>query len=345
VTRSRRSKAFTNFDGNLAAVATNARLASVLFGPAGVAPTALEVWAACPFRFFLAHVLRVRVTDRPDDIWTIDPLERGRVVHDILEDYYRRGTNSPTDLARVATAAFAKAEAAGEVGHPVDWEVRSEEILEDIEFAVVVDAAERQTRGLAPWLLEQSFGRHGGAAWPAVQIPVDGGVLRLGGRIDRVDRTPDHRVVRVYDYKTGRSDGYVTIDKDPLLRGRHIQLAIYARAVRAATTADEVTARYWFPTRAGGFATHELRSDAQVVDAALDDMLARVARGVRGGVFPQDPGKRVESWFDNCRYCDYERICPSARGELARRKAGDSAITSARAGFSDVLEPDSETDS
>jgi ATP-dependent helicase/nuclease subunit B len=70
--RARRSRAFTEYDGNLGAVADHSRLVLRPFtGEHGAsAATALERGAGCPFQYMLAQVLRVEATERPEDEWT-----------------------------------------------------------------------------------------------------------------------------------------------------------------------------------------------------------------------------------------------------------------------------------
>jgi hypothetical protein len=65
--RARRSHQFTEFDGNLARLAADSRRIARPFVPdAGASSaTSLERWATCPFRYFLANVLRVEATERP----------------------------------------------------------------------------------------------------------------------------------------------------------------------------------------------------------------------------------------------------------------------------------------
>ena len=40
-----------------------------------VSPTAVERWAGCPFRYFVDRVLEVEPTARPEETWTINPLD------------------------------------------------------------------------------------------------------------------------------------------------------------------------------------------------------------------------------------------------------------------------------
>ena len=54
-----------------------------------ISASGIESWATCPFQFFLGRVLRIDATDRPEDGWTVDPLERGSLVHRILERFFK----------------------------------------------------------------------------------------------------------------------------------------------------------------------------------------------------------------------------------------------------------------
>ncbi len=69
----------------------------------------IETYATCPYRYFLSRVLRIRTEDEPDRIERISPLERGRLVHRILEHFLiatrgrrpakRHGARAPPEAA------------------------------------------------------------------------------------------------------------------------------------------------------------------------------------------------------------------------------------------------------
>src|SRR5262249_12271815 len=46
-------------------------------------PTALQNFAACPYRFFLQAILRLEPREEPIAIEAIDPLTRGKMFHDM----------------------------------------------------------------------------------------------------------------------------------------------------------------------------------------------------------------------------------------------------------------------
>lgn len=86
---------------------------------------------------------------------------------------------------------------------------------------------------------EWSFGPHkqDGTSDPqSIQEPVslvlaDGGEIKIHGQVDRVDFDADLQALSVIDYKSGRakSDGRLLTE---LYRGTHLQLPLYAAAVR-----------------------------------------------------------------------------------------------------------------
>ncbi|HLZ31509.1 MAG TPA: PD-(D/E)XK nuclease family protein [Chloroflexota bacterium] len=338
--RLRRSNQFTAFDGNLATMTDSSRLRSFVDGTRELSPTALEVWAACPYRFFLQSVLHVAPTEDPEEQWTIDAAEKGSLVHDVLErffselapDHRPRGGEAytPLDLERlerVAHARLRQAEATGDAGHPLVWEATRRELLADLRTFLDRDTEWRRSHGMDPTYFEQAFGQ--GKDWPPVQVPVDGGVLRLRGRMDRVDLSTDGRHAFIFDYKTGSSSRYNPLT-DPIEAGKRLQLAIYARAVKTALgeTVD-TDAAYWFISSRGEFKRIKLPEDEAAVSRRLDEGLGLIAQGITSGVFPAVPGSDdyLEDRNSNCQWCPYDAVCPSSRDQDWQRKQTDGCAS------------------
>ena len=84
--RSRYLESLTEFDGNLSGEVGSGWSGDSLQGSA-VSPTSLETWAGCPYRYFLGHVLRLSALETPEETTAITPLERGSLVHHILERF------------------------------------------------------------------------------------------------------------------------------------------------------------------------------------------------------------------------------------------------------------------
>ena len=90
-----------------------------LFGPERVfSPTALEEYVACPFRFFLRHVLRLEPLEDPSE--EIEVTRRGQAFHRALARLHRKlkddGVHAPTDAVT--------AEMTREMADAVDEDVR-----------------------------------------------------------------------------------------------------------------------------------------------------------------------------------------------------------------------------
>ncbi|MFN2569673.1 MAG: PD-(D/E)XK nuclease family protein [Candidatus Dormibacteria bacterium] len=211
------------------------------------------------------------------------------------------------------------------------WQNIRAAILRDLHTALSEDDAERSDQAMMPQHFEQSFG-FGEGSWPAPVILLeDGREVRLHGVIDRVDINLERTRAQVIDYKTGRVEKDKPEAENLLLGGRKVQLAVYAEAVRrwAAETGEpirDVESMYWFISAKGGFAKLSV-PHTERVSAALAEVVNDIDQGVRTGAFPQAPGEFDDWWacWDNCRWCPFDRICPSGRDAAWERKREDPA--------------------
>ncbi|MBX5437065.1 MAG: PD-(D/E)XK nuclease family protein [Alicyclobacillaceae bacterium] len=217
-----------------AAGAIGPGLARRLYGerPA-VSVSQLETFAACPFRHFVAYGLRIREEEPAEPTAAV----RGTLVHEVVREFVRR---MAADTSRWRALSEAEAEEA----------MRSalEAVLERPDFAHWTRRAARRQRVQAVWpllataarvlteharhglfepvALELAFGE--GEALPALEVELPGGgVLRLRGRIDRVDRVAVGRWFRVIDYKSSR----LNLDFTRVEHGLQLQLPVYAAVV------------------------------------------------------------------------------------------------------------------
>jgi ATP-dependent helicase/DNAse subunit B len=342
VVSARATAEFTAFDGNVAEILVSAGDVHRLFATARVlSASGIESWATCPFRFFLGRVVRVQPTTRPEDAWSVDPLERGSLVHNILERFFRtlqsKGqlaeltTYTPGDrelMDEIANDCIADLERRGVAGHPLIWENTVATIRADLQVFLTRDEAWRQYRGMVPTYFEQPFGIESQArSWPPVALKVGDLDVAFHGVIDRIDLTADGAHAFLYDYKTGGSSSYRDMDDDPLMAGRHVQLALYRRAVLASIpelSEEAVDGAFWFVTSGGEFKMLPSEPSEHDIDRRLEEVLDVTARGIRNGFFPQVPGAETARpgrvGWDNCMYCDYDRVCPAGRDSVWERK-------------------------
>ena len=342
----RQSRQLTEWDGNLGAAGAN--FAGMLTGRPQ-SPTSLERWAKCPFSYFLGTVLRLSAEDDPEDLYDITPMERGSLIHAVLEEFIEsvrsRGRipaphqqwseEHRAELRRIAEMHFAAAESRGVTGKAVLWQIARDEILIDLDAFLDEDLRMRQQYGMSPIGVEAEFGI-GQDGWQPTQLTLpDGTSVRFRGKIDRVDANESGERVLVLDYKTGGSYSYRKLKDDPIDRGQRLQLAIYSLAARQAlgTNAD-VSAAYWFVTSGGKFElmpSPPVNIEDEGVMERFSEGISAIVGGIRSGLFPANPGSGDPNdsynYESNCRFCDFKTLCPSGRDVQWTRKSRAPVLT------------------
>ena len=325
--RARRSSQFTRFDGNLA----DAGVISPVALGRPVSPTSLEKWATCPHRYLFDHILHVEVVEDPDRALEMSALDKGTLVHKILEDFIQRAVDKGAPagpwsdehrrwLREIAEHHCLDAEARGTVGRALFWRRDKGRIIADLERFLEKDSEERMARAAVPIAAEMKFD-------DAAIVLDDGRRVRFHGQADRVDRT-HHGDLVVIDYKTGSSRDFKGLNEnDPHKRGTKLQLAVYGEAARSAYgDADTpVHATYWFITTKGGFEC----VGYDVTPAILDDVRGAVTvivDGIAGGLFPARPNPTPSYLYIDCPYCDPDGLGTADRRREWERKCSDPAL-------------------
>ena len=318
--RDRAGAAFTRFDGRVG----GGRVSP--FDPdTPVSATRLETFAKCPRRFLFGRVLAVRERTLPEEIWQMEPAERGTLVHAVLEQYLvERLQGAPRSLERllqVAEEHFERAERGGLVGKALLWRMDRAAIRRDLR------RFHDEEGDLVPLAAELAFGDDAEGSDPAVVVDVGGGrQVRFRGKADRVDRSPAGALV-VSDYKTGRQQVLADLRKDPVAGGRLLQLPVYALAARARFGGEgPVQARYWLLSEQRVAPCYSLPVN-EAVEARFVEVLGLIADAVEAGVFPGAPTDRQgERQFESCRTCEFDRVCPATRDRQWARKGGDPVL-------------------
>ena len=305
----RLSAILTEWDGRVGA--GSRRITDIGVPDHPVSPSGLEMWAACPYRYFLNRVLGLSAPPVADEEGEISALDRGVVVHRILEEFVNQGKQSEEELLELADAEFAAAGRLGIAGYPLLWEMEKETIRGGLRRFFVADA---------DWLGELPLESQSEQTFGDVRMEVEGlGSIRFRGKIDRVDVLADE--VRVRDFKTGAPGRYLVGPRGgrpeyTVANGRALQLPVYAAGARQLYPDASITASYCFPLSDGRIFDPNPYRDAD----GLDDFhatLRRILGTARSGVFPATP---EEGDRGNCRYCDFTRLCPSRRRQIWERK-------------------------
>ncbi len=342
----RRSHRLTPWDGDVSGATTGTQGIDPTEQPSD-SPSSLERWARCPFSHLLANELGLGALERPEEITTISPADKGLLIHRVLEHFFSEVTEQGAfprasqpwsedhraTLHRVAARAFGDVESSGATGKAVLWELERHDILSDLDSFLEADSRQREHFGTATAHVESRFGMaDSGSArsWPAASIELpDGGGLRFHGLIDRVDVTESGDEALVIDYKTGSAAPYRGVADDRIDRGQRLQLPVYSLAVRGALGSQvNVRAAYWFVSHRGGYKM--VPSEPVALDAVLDGFegaVSTIVSGVRGGLFPANPGQPDRGSFENCRYCDFDSLCPANRDVSWRRTQSDPRLS------------------
>lgn len=304
-----------------------------LFSDRVLSATSLEKYAACPFSYFLEHLLRLDVLDDPEEIETLAPKDRGSLIHKVLEQFIKErggdlalgsawGPDDVTRLFEIAEEQFDEWEGRGRTGLPILWTLEKRRIRRILERFVAADDAERSAFGMRTTDMEFAF-----AGADGLEVPLDDGrVVHIRGYIDRIDASDDLSRVRVIDYKTGRPMAAQTKDpfaSGPFLGGTKLQLAVYALAAKRKYPQASVRADYWYVSDRSPFKT-EGYDVTDEVSQEFTGLLSRIVRGIEAGVFPARPGDDSYrpsrgATFTNCAICDYDRVCTTDRADAWER--------------------------
>jgi hypothetical protein len=305
----RASGEFTRFDGNVGA---HPQL-RVRDADRPVSATRLEQWVRCPHAYFVHYVLHVEPVVRPEDIFQLTPLDRGSLVHAILERFFQDGAIERERLHAITDELCAEAEARGITGRRLLWDRDRRLLHAELDAFFDADAEYRGARAVETLSTELAFA-------DVERILEDSSTIKLRGKIDRVDRAPDGSLF-VIDYKTGKPDPYLGLSaEDPIAGGDLLQLPVYAFAAAKeyGTPSVGVEVAYWFVGRG------EDRRIGYVVDENVedefDDVVHTIVDGIEAGCFVANPPAPSPRPFVLCPYCDPDGVGTGERYRETERK-------------------------
>ena len=310
-----------------------ALLARHRLGARPYSPSALQHFAACPYRFFLAAIQRLEPRVAAAPLEQLDPLTRGKLIHRVQAETLRAlatsgalplstATLPAAELRLNETLTAVAARTADDLAPPIP-RIWNEEIAA-LRGDLVTWLRQLAERGDAwqPAFVEFGFGlppdpSRDPASHTAPALVGNG--LQLRGSVDLIERGRDG-TLRVIDHKTG------TDHTRPGLvvgGGEVLQPALYALAVEATLGSPVRDARLSFCTSRGGFTEHVVPFDPRSRTAALD-VLALIDGAVAAGRF--HPAPREEA----CAHCDFRPVCGPYEEERVRRKEPLPELTALR---------------
>ncbi|MCY4272052.1 MAG: PD-(D/E)XK nuclease family protein [bacterium] len=321
----RASDRFTRFDGNLGGIRPfwTERGRYVPHQPGGV--------GRLPYALSLSNVLGVRTPVQPEELTTISALEKGSLIHSVLEQFMKEQLDSgqvPTPgqpwseshrnrLLEIGERKCDEAESKGLTGTPVYWHHDRSQIMADLDRFLREDNQLRRQRLVSPVASELAFGMGGTTPEDCEALEVDlpeGRSVRFRGQIDRVDRGEGGLLVT--DYKTGNARAYRQLDEgsknwDPVQRGTRLQLPVYGLAAKNgfADSDTPVRAQYWFVTGRQDFKAYGYALGEGALNR-FRDVVDTIVSGIGAGVFcdrPQ-PGNTEGPYSQYCDFCNADRL-------------------------------------
>ncbi len=286
-------------------------------------PTALQNFAACPYRFLLSAVHRLAVREEPAAIEDLDPLTRGSLVHEVqfnvLTELGKAGllpvTKARLDDARALLDDVLKRVA--DIEHD-RLSPAIERVWQDAIDGIAADLREWLRRmpeepDWTPAYFELSFGlkdrRDQDVHSKDDPVVLDAGI-QLRGSIDLVEQDDAGRL-RATDHKTGKVRAKTG---DVIASGEILQPVLYALTIEKLFPKQQVKeGRLYYCTAAGDFTKVDIpldeaaRSSARLVAKTIGEAIAT-------GFLPAAPAK------DACRYCDYRSVCGPYEEIRTRRK-------------------------
>ncbi len=288
-----------------------------------ISASQLETFGTCPRRFFFSRGLGVYapeewVVDR--ERW-LDPLQFGNFVHHLFEQFLSDLTKEELvpsvdrDLDPLRRLLSRQLDALkSQIPIPnEDAYRRTCDLLEEMcEIFLASEEEYCRQHHARPWVLEAAMGLDGE---PRTEldcrdpIPLslsDGRLIRVGGRLDRVDKLMLGGSERfaIWDYKSGSSYGFDP--EKPFAQGRKLQPYLYLSMLRhrIASTGRGTDAvesfGYFFPNpKTDGLRMRWTQAELR----GGDPILKQICDLITSGAFLPTTDPR------DCTYCDYLSVC------------------------------------
>lgn len=159
--------------------------------------TAFRAYLACPYRFYLRHVLKLAVLD--DRAVEMDPMSFGSITHEVLQAFGSSDLRDETHAGPIAGFLSSKLDHTIETRFGEDRRPAIRIQTEQLRDRLIAFADQQADLAEQGWRIDRVEQDR------STEIIVDGEPFTVKGKVDRIDRHDTHGW-RIYDYKTGDSD-------------------------------------------------------------------------------------------------------------------------------------------
>jgi len=285
--------------------------------------TALQAYAACPYRFALLGIHGLRPRDTIQPLTQMDAMTRGAIFHDVQHEFFVRLKAKrllPLISARLVICQRVLEEALHDIEEQYRdtlapaigriWRAEIEEIRRDLQGWLQEAAKQKEW---IPEHFELGFGlpltddREPSSCEEAVSL--NGDVL-IRGAIDLVERHTTRGTLRVVDHKTGKP-----LDRALLVvgGGAALQPLLYGLVAEQVLSAPVESGRLFYCTHRGTYRDIEvpLTSESRL---RLHRALEIIDHAIAAGILPAAPAK------DACKFCDCRSVCGPHEEIRSKRK-------------------------
>ncbi len=255
------SEEFKNYIANMVVKNTNFDVKSVkdlVFLNGMTSVTQLQTYFDCPYKFFTKYALRLKEPKSAE----IKAMEIGTIIHSFAEIF----TKNIEDFKSVSLETFS--DKVKKIVHGVLKEAGINFKKNVAIISMLIDECERLGRHILFEQENSSFKitqqEYVFKDKDAIKLNLnDGKVLRIEGKIDRIDTYLNY--VRVVDYKTGKD---VSAELDSIYVGKKIQLPSYFEAIEL--QGKQLAGVFYLPIHSG-FSENDIDDRYKMSGFLLDD--------------------------------------------------------------------------
>lgn len=292
-----------------------------------LSPSAINTYLHCSLKFYYKYVVDL---PEPEEVKEeIDGVVFGNIFHDTLEELYKPFVGKVIEKADIENIRKDKVRLENEIikfiakhylnlkepfKKPVRLQGKTLLIFENLK--TYLDQLFRVDREMAPFTfvsLEQEYKK-------SIEVEIDGDkrTIRIGGKIDRVDRV--NGKLRVIDYKTGRVEGLTLSDIGTLFerdvadpKKAILQALIYTWGLSEKFPGEEISP--------GIYGLNKLFEDNFSPDITLkkdkvevpfsdirDDFVGHL-KGLVSEIYSENNVFVQTEHVKKCGYCPYRGIC------------------------------------